>query len=162
MRLNEKKNLFVILGFKRTQIKSAKMWIWPGNIPSAVVGHLLKIKVDDEIWFRQLTQFSFFVVVDSHFVCVRIEECRQKVLSFLKERKKWAIEWSCGKDGTLTKENNVKFDPNYELISTWDSQTCESAHRKKMFTCRREWKELQRIIVVECGCYSNLKRLSFD
>lgn len=91
-----KENLFVILGFKRTQIKSAKMWIWPGNIPSAVVGHLLKIKVDDEIWFRQLTQFSFFVVVDSHFVCVRIEECRQKVLSFLKERKKvsyWMKLW---------------------------------------------------------------------
>lgn len=91
-----KENLFVILGFKRTQIKSAKMWILPGNIPSAVVGHLLKIKVDDEIWFRQLTQFSFFVVVDSHFVCVRIEECRQKVLSFLKERKKvsyWMKLW---------------------------------------------------------------------
>lgn len=46
------------------------------------------------------------------------------------------IEWNWRKDGTLTKENKVKFDPNYELISTWD---CDANVwiDKQRFTCRR-------------------------
>lgn len=54
----------------------------------------------------------------------------------VKSKREWAIEWSWRKDGTLTKENKVKFDPNYELISTWD---CDANVwiDKQRFTCRR-------------------------